>query len=91
MLDYRSKAITMAILRAAVSGYLIYLGFSMIKDHLEGNSTLAPWLTWVCGVFFILGGAAFIWYSWKQYRAATKETPERPADDTVEDPPEADK
>ena len=89
MLDYRSKAITMAILRAAVSGYLIYLGFTMIKDYVEGNSTLAPWLAWTCGMFFILGGAAFIWYSWKQYRAETKETPKESADNTVEKPPEA--
>ena len=91
ILDERQKALSMAILRAAVAGYIIYLGVSLIRDQLTGGSTLAPWFSWVCGVLFVLAGPGFIWYSWKQYRAATAKKPEAPLESTAEEPSEAEK
>jgi TRAP-type C4-dicarboxylate transport system permease small subunit len=77
--------IMMAMLRAGVSAYLIYLGYSLIRDQLDGSSTLAPWLSWASGVFFVLAGLCFLFYAWKRYRAETKQ---RPAEDGAEDAPE---
>ena len=41
-----------AILRAVVGAYLIYLGVSLLRDHLGGKSSMAPWFAWVIGIFF---------------------------------------
>ncbi|MBQ6036829.1 MAG: hypothetical protein IJL43_05895 [Lachnospiraceae bacterium] len=71
--EERGRVIMMAMLRAGVSGYLIYLGYSLIRDQLNGSSAMAPWLTWAAGVVFILAGIGFLFYTWKHYRAETKE------------------
>ena len=88
LMDDRQKALSIAILRGAVAAYLIYLGYSLIKDQLAGNSTMAPWLSWVSGVLFILAGAGFIWYSWKRYRADSAESPDGQASDAAKEPHE---
>ena len=56
-------------LRAAVAGYLIYLGYGLLRDQLRGLSTLRPWLAWGCGAAFIAVGLGFGWYSWRRYRS----------------------
>ena len=65
----------MALLRAAVAGYLIYLGVTLIRDRLNGKSAMAPWLAWACGTVFVLAGAAFGWFAWRRYRADTADRP----------------
>ena len=65
----RSKAMNLASLRAVVAAYLIYLGFSLILDHLRGRSTLFPVFAWVAGLVFIAAGIAFGFYIWKRWRA----------------------
>ena len=70
-------------LRAVVAGYLIYLGFSLIRDHLNGSSVMAPWFAWASGLFFIAAGIAFSFYTWKTWRAASKAAP--PAETPKED------
>lgn len=78
----RTAAVYKAVLRAAVAGYLIYLGVSMITDHLNGASTLAPWIIWTAGPVFVIAGAVFGWLTWKRYRAETAEEPHSPEDGT---------
>ena len=68
-----SRAKGAAFLRAAVAGYLIYLGYTLLRDHLRGTSTLEPWIAWAAGLGFIAAGAAFGLYVWKRYRAAREE------------------
>ena len=78
----------MSVLRAAAAGYLIYLGITLISDHLSGKSTMAPWLAWCFGVLFVFAGAVFLWYSWKRYRQEMAEQPgasEDPADEAAEE------
>ena len=58
-----------AALRAVVGAYLIYLGVSLVRDFLNGNSTMPPWAAWGCGIFFALAGAGVIVYTWRRYRA----------------------
>ena len=62
-----------AALRAVVGAYLIYLGVSLVRDFLNGKSTMAPWAAWGCGIFFALAGAGVIVYAWLHYRAETAE------------------
>ena len=83
--EERGRVIMMGVLRAGVAAYLIYLGYSLIRDHLNGSSTLAPWVSWGFGVFFMLAGAGFAWYAWKRYR---KDTQEKPADESGNSPEE---
>ncbi len=64
----RSKAMNLASLRAVVAAYLIYLGCSLILDHLRGRSTLSPVFVWLVGLFFITAGIAFGFYIWKRWR-----------------------
>ncbi len=68
--DSGNRAVNMAALRAAVSLYLIYLGASLLLPALRGESTLPYALSWLAGAAFLLGGAAFLAYSWRQYRKA---------------------
>ena len=71
----KTKISTIAVLRAVVAGYLFYLGFTILRDLLQGGASpagtpgsLPPWLLWLCGILFILAALAFGWYTWKQYQ-----------------------
>ena len=64
----RGRESGMALLRALAAGYLIYLGVTMILDRITGRSEMPLWLSWTCGVIFVLAGAVFGWYAWKRYR-----------------------
>ena len=75
----------MAMLRAAVAAYLIYLGFSLIRDMLSGASTMSPTMAWLCGMFFMLVGVVFALYAWRRFRSET--VPSQPEDDP-DDPEE---
>ena len=72
-LDYdiaeRNKAGSIAALRAAVAGYLFYLGLSMIRDLLRGVSTMSPVFVWAVGLVFIAAAVAFGFYTWRRWRA----------------------
>ena len=69
----KGRAISMASLRAVVAGYLIYLGGKLIYDRLHTESEMPVWLAWVFGIFFILVGGAFGFYTWKRYRKEVAE------------------
>ncbi len=70
--DMRGGMAGMMVMRVVVCGYLIYLGASLIVEHLRGESTMEPWMVWACGALFVVGGLGFGWYSWKRYRAETR-------------------
>lgn len=67
-----AQAMNRAALRAVVGAYLIYLGVSLIRDMLNGKSAMAPWLAWVCGIFFVLAGAGVLWYTWRRRQEESK-------------------
>ena len=64
----RTKANNLAGLRAVVAGYLVYLGFSLIRDLLRGTSTLSPAFAWTVGLVFIAAALAFAFYIWRQWK-----------------------
>ena len=78
----RAKAQNLATLRAVVAAYLVYLGGSMIVDHLRGRSTVSPILVWASGLFFIASGIAFGYFIWKNWRADSAAEPS-PEEDQV--------
>ena len=85
-----SRAGTTLSLRAVAAGYLIYLGWTMVRDLLNGSSTLPVWLSWTAGIGFAAVGAAFGWYSWKRYQAdmkaeRTQEEEKSPGEDEESD------
>ena len=65
----RQKTVNMAALRAVVAAYLVYLGGSLIWDRLNGRGSLPPVLAWLAGLAFLLGGAAYGWYTWRRWRS----------------------
>ena len=64
----QNRARTTGTLRAIASGYLIYLAWTIIRDLLNGSSTLPGWVGWLAAVVFAFGGAAFGVYAWRTYR-----------------------
>ena len=64
------KAVNMAGLRAVVAGYLLYLGISVLRGQMKGETTLSPLVGWGAGILFIVFALAFGWYTWRQWRAA---------------------
>lgn len=66
----KSRAGNRAALRLAVAAYLLYLGYSILRDMLTGISSLSPVLGWTAGMAFIVCGLLFGWYSWKRWKEA---------------------
>ena len=64
----RSKAGTTASLRAVAVGYLLYLGYTLLRDVLDGTTTLPLWLSVSAAVVFIGVAVAFGFYTWRRYR-----------------------
>ena len=63
-----NRSVNLFALRAAVSAYLCYLGFDLLRAYLVGASTLSGAVAWGCGLGFMGGGLAFALYSWRHYR-----------------------
>lgn len=72
-LTEHNKAVSRAILRGAVAGYLIYLGGSMVYEQIQGTTTLQPILGWTVGPLFVVAGAGFGWLTWRRWKADEKE------------------
>ena len=70
-------------LLAAVGGYLVYLGYQILKGELGGNASMPLALAIVIAVFFALAGLATIGYAaviWKRsQKDAAKPSEEQPA------------
>lgn len=67
-IQLRAKAGTAATFRGAVALYIIYLGWTILRNCLEGSSTLPLWLGWVAGIGFITAALGFGVYAFKRYR-----------------------
>jgi len=81
-----TRLANMVLLRLVVSGYLAYLGVSMMWDQIRESSTLLPWLAWVAGPVFLIGGLVFGIYSWRQYRTMRREAEQKAAAESAEEP-----
>ena len=79
-------------LRLVACGYLIYLAWTIVRDRLNGASTLPPALAWISTLVFAAAGAAFGVYAWRTYRKqmqAAEEAAKSPAS-PAEEPESAD-
>ncbi len=67
----KNRIVNLFALRLAVSAYLAYLGFDLLRAYLVGASTLSPAAAWGCGVGFMAAGLGFGVYSFLHYRRET--------------------
>ena len=65
----RARAGTSATLRACVSLYLIYLGCQIIRNALNGTTTMSLGLSWLFGGVLIAAALGFGWYILRRYRS----------------------
>ena len=64
----RAKAGTAATLRAVISVYVIYLGWTVLKGVLNGTSPVPVWVGWLVANVFTAAAIAFGFYTWKTWR-----------------------
>ena len=76
LFDARVKASTRLTLRALVGGYIAYLGYKLMANGSNAATAAADaaekhapdWLRVLAGIIFMLAGAAFVVYSYIDYR-----------------------
>ena len=71
-LQRKNKVTTRALLRAVVSGYLLYLSWQIIKGAQSGDSSMSGPVALLIGSVFALTAIVFGIYTWKQYQAGLK-------------------
>ena len=76
----RAKAGTAATLRAVISVYVIYLGWTVLKGVRNGSSPVPVWVGWLVAIVFTAAAIAFGFYTWKTY-LRDKEAARLPTDD----------
>lgn len=84
----RAKAGTAATARAAVAGYVIWLGVKIIRGVIAGDTTMPPALGWIAGIVFIAAALAFGVYIWKRWRQDVEAARLREDPETEDDGPE---
>ena len=63
----RAKAGTAATLRAVISVYIIYLGWTVLKGVRNGSSPVPFWVGWLVAIVFTAAAIAFGVYTWKTW------------------------
>ena len=61
------QASTRAGIRGAAALYILYLGWSILRDTVKGASTLPVWLGWLAGLGFMAAALAFGVYTYRRY------------------------
>lgn len=72
------RATIRSSVRAAAALYLVYIGYSLIRDRAE--SSMPVWASVAVGAAFIAAAAAIGLYAWRQYKADLKDAQVRPED-----------
>ena len=88
----RARAGTSGTLRAAVALYILYIGYTLLRDTMAGVSSLPAWLGWLAGLVFMGAAVAFGVYTYRRYRAelaAAKLPPETDAEEETHGPEDA--
>ncbi len=77
-----------SVLVAVVGGYVLYLAYELLKSLInKEETTMAPAVSILFIVFFVLAGGAAIWYAWKLWMASRKEERDKVVE--IEDDSEA--
>ncbi len=66
-----------AMLLAVVGTYVIYLAYQMMRDQLDGKSSMAMWLCILAVVFFGIAGITVLILAWKISRKKDEEEEEQ--------------
>ena len=78
-LQRKNKVTTRALLRAVVSGYLLFLSWQIIQGAQSEDTSMSKPVAFLIGGVFALAAIVFGVYIWKQYQAGLKDaelTPE---------------
>ena len=70
-----------AALLAIAGAYVLYLAYEMVRDQMNGASSMALWVCILAVIFFAAAGIAVLVFAWKVYRTKDKEEDEQPSDD----------
>ena len=70
-----------ATLLALAGAYVLYLAYELLKDQVNGNSSMELWVCILAVAFFGISGIAILIYAWKIYRTKDKEE-EEPREDS---------
>ena len=63
---------SLAALRIAAAAYIFYLGWTVLRDTLNGSSTIPVWVGWLAGLVFMGASLAYGVYSFRRYRQEQK-------------------
>ncbi len=59
------------VVRAVVAGYLVYLGFSLLRGTTDGGTAMPLRLKWFFSLLFIVAGLLFAVYTWRRWRRSS--------------------
>ncbi len=65
-----------ASLLALAGGYVIYLAWEMIDAMRKGATNMAPWLSILCAILFVLAGGGVLYYAYRVWRQGKKDEAE---------------
>ena len=86
----RARAGTAATFRVAVSAYILYLAWNILRGVRDGSSTIPTWIGWLAAIVFTAAAVAFIVYAWRTWRrdleAARLPAAEEKGTEQIEDP-----
>ena len=64
----RTRESSFTVVRAVVAGYLVYLGFSLLRGTTDGGTAMPLRLKWFFSLLFIIAGLLFAVYTWRRWR-----------------------
>ena len=70
-----------ATLLAIAGGYVLYLAYEMIRNQLNGGSSMPDWACYLAAGFFVIAGIAVLIYAWKVFRTKDEEEKEQKSQD----------
>ena len=65
---FRNRESSFTGVRAVVAGYLVYLGFSLMRGTTDGGTAMPLQLKWFFSLLFIVAGLLFAVYTWRRWR-----------------------
>ncbi|MBQ5523400.1 MAG: hypothetical protein IIT86_11435 [Oscillospiraceae bacterium] len=64
----RARESSFTVVRAVVAGYLVYLGFSLLRGTMDGGTAMPLRLKWFFSLLFIVAGLLFAVYTLRRWR-----------------------
>ncbi len=74
---------THASLLALAGGYIIYLAYEILRDHLNGEGGMSDAIAILSVTVLFLGGLGALYYAWRVYRQSKKPEEQQKDDQSV--------